>query len=94
MCFEKDLHRFTRAGTLETGEEVWTATVYSKCLKCRIKLVMLRVQRKKKMGIALLYSTDIELDAMTLVTYYKARFQIEFIFRDAKQYTSNSRRLD
>ncbi len=24
---------------------------------------------------------------MTLISYYKARFQIEFIFRDAKQYT-------
>lgn len=87
VSFEKDLHQFTRVGTLETGEEVWTATVYSKCLKCQIKLVMLRIQRKKKMGIALLYSTDIELDAMPLVSYYKARFQIEFIFRDAKQYT-------
>jgi len=27
------------------------------------------------------------LDAMTLIKYYKARFQIEFLFRDAKQYT-------
>ncbi|RLV57884.1 hypothetical protein D5018_20165 [Parashewanella curva] len=24
---------------------------------------------------------------MTLITYYKARFQIEFVFRDAKQFT-------
>lgn len=87
VCFENDLNRFTHAGALKTGEEVWAGTVYSKCLKCRIKLVMLRVQRKKKVGIALLYSTDTELDAMTLISYYKARFQIEFIFRDAKQYT-------
>ena len=35
----------------------------------------------------MLYSTDTELEAMTLIKYYKARFQIEFFFRDAKQYT-------
>ncbi|WP_284047118.1 hypothetical protein [Halomonas llamarensis] len=29
----------------------------------------------------MLFSTDTSLDAMTLVTYYKARFQIEFLFR-------------
>ncbi len=46
---------------------------------------MLRVQQKRKVGIALLYSTDTVLNAMTLVSHYKARFQIECIFRDAKQ---------
>ena len=35
----------------------------------------------------MLYSTDKELDALTLIKYYKSRFQIEFLFRDAKQYT-------
>jgi IS4 transposase len=34
-----------------------------------------------------LFSTDTELDALTLYRYYKARFQIEFLFRDAKQFT-------
>lgn len=84
---ERDLKRFEYAGKLESGEEVYTARAYSKCLKCWIRVVMLRVQRKNKTGIALLYSTDAELEAMTLIKYYKARFQIEFAFRDAKQYT-------
>ena len=35
----------------------------------------------------ILFSTDTELDAQTLVRYYKARYQIEFLFRDAKQST-------
>ena len=48
---------------------------------------MLRYQRGDKIGHALLYSTDTELKAMTLIKYYKARFQIEFFIRDAKQYT-------
>ncbi|MCL7931325.1 transposase [Halomonas llamarensis] len=34
----------------------------------------------------MLFSTDTSLDAMTLVAYDKARFQIEFLFRDAKQF--------
>ena len=48
---------------------------------------MLRWVQNGKVSRALLYSTDTSLDAMTLITYYKARFQIEFLFRDAKQYT-------
>ncbi|WP_281645631.1 transposase, partial [Parendozoicomonas sp. Alg238-R29] len=50
-------------------------------------VVMLRVRRGNKIGTALIYSTDTELEAMTIIEYYKARFQIEFIFREAKQYT-------
>ena len=34
----------------------------------------------------LLASTDIKLDARLIVKYYQLRFQIEFIFRDAKQF--------
>ena len=36
---------------------------------------------------AVLLSTDVDLDALTIYRYYKARFQIEFLFRDAKQFT-------
>jgi hypothetical protein len=35
---------------------------------------------------ALFYSTDLELNGYLIYRYYKARFQIEFLFRDAKQY--------
>jgi hypothetical protein len=35
----------------------------------------------------LLFSTDPDLDAWKIYRYYKARFHIEFLFRDAKQYT-------
>ena len=34
---------------------------------------------------AVLFSTDTDLDTQTLYRGYKARFQIEFLFRDAKQ---------
>jgi hypothetical protein len=35
----------------------------------------------------LLFSTDVEQDPVQIYHYYKLRFQIEFIFRDAKQFT-------
>jgi len=85
--FEKDLKRFEYNGTLADGEDVYAKVVYSKHLKRDIKLVMLRSVQSDKIGRALLYSTDTTLDAMKLISYYKARFQIEFLFRDAKQYT-------
>ena len=34
----------------------------------------------------LLFSSDLDLDAETLIDYYSLRFQIEFNFRDAKQF--------
>ena len=36
---------------------------------------------------AVLFSTDVALDALTLYRYDKARFHIEFLCRDAKQFT-------
>jgi hypothetical protein len=36
---------------------------------------------------AVLFRTDLHLEARSIYRYYKARFQIEFLFRDAKQFT-------
>ncbi|RDH44373.1 IS4 family transposase [Zooshikella ganghwensis] len=85
--FEKDLHRFEHVGRLQEGIEIYTKKVYSKTFKCAINVVMLRQTRENKTSRVLLYSTDTELDALVIIKYYKARFQIEFLFRDAKQYT-------
>ena len=48
---------------------------------------MLQWRNGDRVGHAILYSTDLELAAEKIVAYYKARFQIEFLFRDAKQHT-------
>jgi hypothetical protein len=34
-----------------------------------------------------LFSTDLNIDPRKIYRYYPARFQIEFIFRDARQFT-------
>jgi putative transposase len=39
-----------------------------------------------RMAKVLLFSDDLTLDSGTLINYYSLRFQIEFNFRDAKQY--------
>jgi len=34
----------------------------------------------------LYFSTDLKMDGMKIVLYYRSRFQIEFLYRDAKQH--------
>lgn len=79
--------RFDFAGKLEDGVEVFSKVVWSVHLKRKIKVAVLKWDNNGKIGTAILYSTDTQLDAMTIVKYYKSRFQIEFLFRDAKQHT-------
>jgi len=82
-----DLARFDSQGTLEDGVAVYSKVVNVKAFKRAVKLVLLRWEVNGKVGHALLFSTDLELDAMQIIAYYKARFQIEFLFRDGKQFT-------
>ncbi len=49
-----------------------------------------QLQTNGKTKNVLLFSTDINLPAEQILEYYQARFQIEFIFRDAKQFTGLS----
>jgi hypothetical protein len=53
--------------------------------QCNLRVVL--VVDTKHHRRAVLFSTDVALDALPLYRYYKARFQIEFLFRDAKQFT-------
>ena len=56
--------------------------VQFQCNLCVVLVVDTKHNRK-----AVLFSTDLNLDALPLYRYDKARFQIEFLFRDAKQFT-------
>ena len=83
--FDRDVDRFDDEGLFERTVRVLSKVVYSVRFKRLIKVVMLRFNHGSKTGYALLYSTDTELNSIKLIRYYRARFQIEFIFRDAKQ---------
>lgn len=86
-----DRSRLEYIGEVATDIHLYTAVVHNVNLKRSIRLVyMFNLRNKKKPGYALLFSTDTKLDAKTIYRYYKARFQIEFIFRDAKQFTGLS----
>jgi DDE superfamily endonuclease len=85
-----NLSRFEYLGTLEEAEHVHlsTAVVWHQRLKRQLRVVVL-VNRKQpdKPRYIVLASTDVELDGRKLVQLYVARFQIEFLFRDSKQFT-------
>jgi hypothetical protein len=89
----QDLSRFQYLGTMKEVEYVhlYTAVVWHATLKRKLRLVVL-VNRKdpNKARYIVLASTDLELDGEKLVELYAARFQIEFLFRDSKQFTGLS----
>jgi hypothetical protein len=75
------------AGTLQDGTKIYTAIVNCVNLKRDVRIAYLVNKTESRLSFALLFSTDTELDALSIVRYYQARFQIEFLFRDAKQFT-------
>lgn len=85
------LNRFELVETADDFITLYTKAVWSISLK-RVVRVVIVVNRKEKKRprYAVLFSTDTGLEASTIYRYYKARFQIEFLFRDAKQYAGFS----
>jgi DDE superfamily endonuclease len=83
-----DLSRLELSGQLADGTKIYSQVVWHVSLKRQIRIVYLVDQRNPdKPRVALLFSTDTTIDPIRLYEYYKSRFQIEFIFRDAKQFT-------
>src|SRR6266850_1694341 len=84
------LSRFEYLGTRaeEPHLHLYTAVVWHKTLQRRLRLVVL-LNRKDpaKPRFIVLGSTDPELNGHRLIDLYAARFQIEFLFRDRKQFT-------
>jgi hypothetical protein len=86
----QDLSRFEDLGPRvdEPHVHLYSAVVWHKTLKRRLRLVLL-LNRKDpaKPRFIVLGSTDPALNGHKLVELYAARFQIEFLFRDSKQFT-------
>ncbi|MDM8556447.1 hypothetical protein QUF75_17115 [Desulfococcaceae bacterium HSG7] len=60
---------------------IYSAMVNSKSLKRDIRIAYL--ESKKSKAYAIFFCTDLTIDGYLIYRYYKARFQIEFLFRDA-----------
>ena len=83
-----DLSRFERLDT-EDAHIVLYHQVLNHVQLQRTLLVVVVVNTQHN-RYAVLFSTDVVLAPLRLYRYYKARFQIEFLFRDAKQFTGLS----
>jgi hypothetical protein len=84
---QPDLDRLEPVETLDDGTEMFTAIVWSVSLHRRIRWVYLRRTQNHKPTYAMLFASDLTLSARSVYEFYGARFQIEFIFRDARQFT-------
>ena len=66
-------------------ESAYTAMLYCVMLKMNARIVY--VKNRKTGGHGIFLCTDVTMDAHKIYHYYRLRFQIEFLIRDAKQYS-------
>jgi hypothetical protein len=83
-----DLSRFERLGTKDEHIVLYHQVLNHVQLKCNLPVVIV-VHTQRNRYVAL-FSTDVDLDPLKLYRYDKARFQIEFLFHDVKQFTGLS----
>ena len=68
---------------------IYGAVVYSVSLKRKIKVAYVEfLDEKGKVAVTkLFFTTDLAMDAYDILRYYRARYQIEYLYRDSKQFT-------
>jgi hypothetical protein len=84
----RDLSRFERLATEDEHIVLYHRVLNHVQLKRNLQVVV--VVHTQRQRYAVLFSTDVDLEPHRLYRYYKARFQVEFLFRDAKQFTGLS----
>ncbi|MBF0468372.1 MAG: transposase [Desulfamplus sp.] len=81
---------YLKSSTIENGEEerIYQIEVWHKDFPALLNVTVIqRIQLKDgKTGHVVLFSDDLDLPYDKMILYYRLRFQIEFTFRDAKQY--------
>lgn len=88
VCYDQSTNgwrRWANEGHTENGLLILSKILYSVCFKRKLKVVACINEQDGK--YILLFSTDLSLSAKQIVEFYGLRFQIEFLFRDAKQFT-------
>ena len=61
-------------------------SLLNKSFDCSLNVVIVQKSTPQKVAHVLFFSTDLELSAQKIIDFYSARFQIEFNFRDAKEF--------
>ncbi len=82
-----DLSRWTHVGEDEKYPylSLYTHVLYSPKFERWLRVVL--VWNTKTNQYVLLACSDVELSPRLVLKYYQLRFQVEFLFRDAKQFT-------
>ena len=83
-----DVSRFERLGTEDEHIVLYHQVLNHVQVKRDLQVVV--VVHTQRNRYAVLFSTDVNLEPQRLYRYDKARFQIEFLLRDAKQLTGLS----
>lgn len=82
--------KYLKQSTLKDGirEDIYQATMLHRSFAQPLNIVILVKTNLKtgKRAHVVLFSSDLKLSFDQLIEYYRLRFQIEFNFRDAKQY--------
>ncbi len=86
-----DMNVFTEDYTAE-GKlvyKMYTAVVWAVSLGCEVRVVLVDYEdaEKKRQARKVFFSTDPSMSARDIFDIYRTRFQLEFVFRDAKQFT-------
>ncbi|HSX77401.1 MAG TPA: transposase [Candidatus Saccharimonadia bacterium] len=79
-----NLSRFEKVATEDDDIVLYHQVLNHIRFQCNLHVVLVVDTTHNRKAV--LFSTDLHLDALTIYRYYKARFQIEFLFRDAKQF--------
>jgi hypothetical protein len=74
---EIERSRFERLTTDDEHIVLYHQVVNHVQFKCHLQVVVVVDTQHNR--YAVLFSTDVDLDALTLYRYYKARFQIEIV---------------
>ena len=83
-----DENYFTKEKSADDNTRIYSASVRAVALKRNVKVVVVFYQTKKNTKAYNVYfSTNTELTALDILDCYQSRFQIEFLYRDAKQNT-------
>ena len=82
----KFLKKSTCKNSIKT--DIYQMAMLHKLFSQQLNIVIIVKEnlKTKAKDFVILFSSDLDLDYKKLIDYYKLRFQIEFNFRDAKQY--------
>jgi len=88
--YKKIPTKFLKKSTCEKSiqTDIYQMTMLHKLFSQQLNIVIIVKEniKTKARDFVILFSSDLDLDFEKLIDYYKLRFQIEFNFRDAKQY--------